>query len=378
MKSDDIESIQLRSEKKERCDCKAISHYVPREELRAIEYPKRINSIFVFPDSEAGINHSGEDAVQYATFLLNYGNGKLADNQKMNLPVGNATPVETIPWRYVLMKDESTESGEGVYSVVDNDLYYYLDKGKDRNNGDRTILKKHGKHQDKALNIFAMVNHPDSVVSPTYKAYNVGIALGTSLKLGGVKSHTPVENWQMAPLFNHEVGHILGLRHAWTRYDGCDDTPAHPNCWDHFDPRCKKGHSNNMMDYNNSQMALTPCQIGIATKNMHLLTHRSRKILLKDWCDYNPEESLIVYEDLHLDRHIDLKGDLIIKKGATLTISCRVHVPRGGSIIVEAGGKLILDGSYLHNDCGERWSGIKVYDGGIVEKQGEVLIENLD
>ena len=54
----------------------------------------------------------------------------------------------------------------------------------------------------------------------------------------------------------HELGHSLGLLHTWNQDDGCDDTPRNAGCWG---DTC----SNNMMDYNASQSALTACQLGI-------------------------------------------------------------------------------------------------------------------
>jgi hypothetical protein len=57
----------------------------------------------------------------------------------------------------------------------------------------------------------------------------------------------------------HELGHCMGLQHSWIADDECDDTPPNPNCWD--ENQCQGIPSNNMMDYNNSESALTQCQI---------------------------------------------------------------------------------------------------------------------
>ena len=53
-------------------------------------------------------------------------------------------------------------------------------------------------------------------------------------------------------------------------------------------------------------------------------------------------------------------GNIIIKPNRTLTITCKVSMPKDGKIIVERGGKLIVDGGMLTNSCGDMWEGINV------------------
>ena len=65
--------------------------------------------------------------------------------------------------------------------------------------------------------------------------------------------------WNASGLLRHELGHALGLYHSWSG-DNCNDTPNNPNCWDNTQPGCNP-NSNNTMDYNVSQDALTRCQI---------------------------------------------------------------------------------------------------------------------
>jgi len=82
-------------------------------------------------------------------------------------------------------------------------------------------------------------------------------------------------HWLPKNLLAHELGHSLGLSHTWCGDDGCSDTPENPNCWNNGDstgdvcggkyPRdyiCAVA-SNNMMDYNANQSALTLCQINM-------------------------------------------------------------------------------------------------------------------
>jgi hypothetical protein len=101
---------------------------------------------------------------------------------------------------------------------------------------------------------------------------------------------------------NHEVGHLLNLRHTWSSNDLCEDTPTgllyqefnngscspnfqYLNCWTYgpnpkacignnpattFSPCQDWTHvSNNIMDYNEQYPhAWTPCQIGLTEEDL--------------------------------------------------------------------------------------------------------------
>lgn len=70
--------------------------------------------------------------------------------------------------------------------------------------------------------------------------------------------------------------------------------------------------------------------------------------------------------------------DIIIKSGATLTISANVVLAKNTKIEVEPGGKLVIDGGKLYNRCG--WNGIVVQgiDGQAqnVSTFGKVTVQN--
>jgi hypothetical protein len=55
-----------------------------------------------------------------------------------------------------------------------------------------------------------------------------------------------------------------------------------------------------------------------------------------------------------------LEYDLIIPSGMTLTIKNTVNVGKDRKIIVAPGGKLVIDGGILTNECGKMWHGIEV------------------
>ena len=177
--------------------------------------------------------------------------------------------------------------------------------------------------------------------------------------------------WKAAGLFNHEVGHLYGLVHAWGYNDGCDDTPKHS-----LDIK-----SNNIMDYNSNMRAWTPCQIGKSQARMATSNSLSRKFLIDNWCRLNVDKSISITDSIEWNCKKDLEGNLTIKKGGVLKIWCRLSIPPKGKITVEPGGKLIV-GRYakIHQSCGEKWNGIEIVkfgdEQGIVEVVGEGKIED--
>ncbi|MDF1695379.1 MAG: hypothetical protein P1U56_06090 [Saprospiraceae bacterium] len=382
--SEKIDEIAMvRSDKKERCDCLDPNNYIPDARFPQFDDIKYIRVNFHYPNaSDSSYNFVREEAVIYSKGLLQSGNNKLKKNKKMNLPEGNDTPVYDAGYRYLLQKDPTTTTGYAVYEDIDDENWYFIKKGKNKNNYSRTVIKKFARNDDTILNIFAMAYPPDSIGRKGFSSGRAGIALGNSLKIAGIRKYGVNGAWRFSALMNHEIGHVYGLRHSWYKNDGCDDTPPNPNCWgSKKEGPCAGVTSNNMMDYNNQQIAITPCQIGMVKKSMHRESGKARKLLVKDWCEYDANKSLIISEDLQLDRAIDMKGDIIIEANASLRLSCRVHMPKGGKIIVQPGATLILNGCKIHNDCGESWGGIEVQSkgkvSGKIEYLGRVTIDNL-
>ena len=346
----------------------------------------KVNFHIMHPE-EGGNNFDEESAKAYIDRILFCANEKLSRNKKMNLPVGNDTPVLPTGFRYKIWPTDYIPNDDGIYHHYDDDLYFILSKGRHRNNYSRAVFKKYGIQKDSVMNIFVMGIHKDSLVSPTYKPSSNGIALGTWLKVAkwhynaqdtiykDGKMRLPKGPWFAQALLNHEVGHNLGLRHTWRGNDGCDDTPNHPNCWNEKKGgECAELWSNNVMDYNSRSDSWSPCQIGIAHKKMANKNDKIRKLLIKTWCEYDPEQTINIYDDVVWHGAKDLEGDIIIEPGASLTIKCRVSLPGGAKISVAPKGKLILDGATLENDCGQQWQGIEVWERN--NQKGEVIARN--
>ena len=357
--------------------CNDQLNYAP-DEWTTMKYI-RINVHFV-DDASGTKNFTKEEGKKFMWTLINNANKRLGDNQKMNLPVGNETPNLPTQYRYKIHPQPNDPEDDGFYVHYDDDLYYFINKGKYKNNYSRKVINKYNIGGDSIVNIFVLPHHPDSVKSKTYKPHGTGIALGSSLKMSGLYENQE-KPWAFATLLNHEVGHILGLSHSWVTNDRCQDTPKHPNCWDsNGAPPCNGAHSNNMMDYNNSQMSITPCQLGIIHKGFNKLKHKNRKVVQEDWCTFDPDSEILIDREVEWLGARDINKTIVISKTGSLKIGCRLSMAEDSKIVVEPGGVLILEECLLHNDCGYQWEGIEVQKlgdkYGEVKAYGEVTIEN--
>ena len=362
--------------------CGDISAYVPDTNHLALSPMKyvRVNVHFVNANDSTQ-NYNWHRARDFGPKLIEEANTYLARNRKMWLPRGNDTPVLPTRYRYVLTTSAGFEANGGIYCHYDDELFSFVSRGRNRNNYDRGVIKKYGIGLDSIVNLFVMPHHPDSIRSSTYTVTAAGIALGSGVKLSGIFESRKHPN-AFRGLVNHEIGHVLGLRHTWNSHDGCDDTPRHSNCWNRTDePPCDTAASNNLMDYNANQHAWTPCQIGKIHMNFAREGSLARKMLQRNWCTVDENQTLIITDSMVWHGAKDLEGHLVIKQGATLEIRCRVSMPKNGFIRVEPGGKLILRGARLHNACHEDWLGIEVQSEknktAMVASDQHSVIENL-
>lgn len=174
---------------------------------------------------------------------------------------------------------------------------------------------------------------------------------------------------------SHEVGHIFGLLHTnncagtifphedttncETAGDYVCDTPpdpywmydinpdscgtyladmtnimaaTHPNCMTHF----TDGQGGRMRYYLGNMIGV------LSNVLVHPITH-------------------YIDTDTLWNQNMHLNENVIITNNAKLTITSRIGIPEGLSIIVEPGSELIIDGGILTNTCGGLWEGIQVW-----------------
>ncbi len=350
--------------------CNQWKNYVP-DTSKLYKTPMRYLKVnfHIMQRADGSGNFDEEAAINYVNMLLWISNLTLeSKNQKMNLPVGNNTEVLPPRYQYVLTPDPSIPNDDGIYFHQDEELYFMVSRGRDKDIFKKDVIHKYAIQKDEVINIFFMAHHADSLKAESYHGTDIGVALGTSVKLLGLKTNydKPIDDtntvfyreWFMQGLLNHEIGHVLGLSHSWIKHDRCPDTPPHTNCWNYSAPPCNHV-SNNVMDYNVYRSAWSPCQIGIVHNNLSNKDSRQRKLLVKNWCDLDPNKTVKIRTDEIWDSSVDLFGNLIVENDATLTINCRVSIPKGGKIIIKPRGKLILGKTcLLENDCDDEWEGI--------------------
>lgn len=360
-------------------ECRDQLNYIP-DSNRMAEFPMRyvrVNFHWMNTTDQAFSLKNDQpfnekDAIEYTEGFMHACNYDLIKNRKLWLPHGNDIPVLPINYRLVLSGRPDDAEDDGIYFHYDDELYYYVDRGKNSNQFDREIFKEYAVQPDSVLNIFVLPHHPDSVASKTYPVNRVGIALGTYVKVSGIYGKKG-SFWDYRGLINHEIGHVFGLMHTWKYNDGCDDTVRHPgDCYSpNSRPGCDTLTSNNMMDYGYLQHALSPCQIGKVHKLMSKHTSNKRKLLEPVWCELKEDSTIIIRDSIDWKCDKDVEGHIIIEEGAQLTLHCRLALPSGAKIVVKPGGVLVLDNCWLHNDCGELWQGIEVQQ--VKDKKGEVI-----
>ena len=85
-------------------------------------------------------------------------------------------------------------------------------------------------------------------------------------------------------------------------------------------------------------------------------------------------EGYEITRNVTADCQAKLSGTINIRNGATLIISCDFYCAENANIIVDAGGKLIINGGTLTSHGDKLWQGITVK--GTAQNKGEVIITN--
>lgn len=213
-----------------------------------------------------GVKDSTNNGYIFAEKIIEKANFELANNKKMfRTPDGlDSTPVLKTKMQYLLMGVYFDRSDE-----FQNDDFFSGWK----------IADKFAVNPKSEINIFSIVPErggsgiANQILFPEAKNQEL------LTKVSYYSNYLKFPEWSVqyaASTINHEIGHLLGLRHTWNEDDDCDDTPRvfkndkgeWSQCWGfkENDPYCGKWSnlSNNIMDYNEHfPHAYTPCQISI-------------------------------------------------------------------------------------------------------------------
>lgn len=374
--------------------CSDFRNYMPdtlHPEFTPLRYV-RVNFHFV-NSADSTQNFVQPDAIRFSEELLKYVNYNLANNKRMFLPPGNQTPVLPTQYRYVLQPDTSIAGDKGIY-------FHYADTVFICNKKDNTQrspfslfyngqFDRFGVRKGEVINVFFLEHPPDSLGSATYKFTTNGVGKPDWAKIVGAFYHyqhrfndqpDPLQATAVfiAGLFNHELGHSLGLAHTWNLNDGCDDTPQHPNYWNYPDAPADKQDqiSNNVMDYNAYENAWSPCQIGKVQMNLASSNTLQRRMQEPFWCQYRPNATIRIAagDSVAWLGAKDFEGDIVLQRRAKLRISCRVSLPQNARVVVKKRARLYLDGGTLTNVCGQKWQGIAVQRG--LFAKGKIILQN--
>jgi hypothetical protein len=341
--------------------CNNYQNYVPKPAYleHFPGYKLRVNFHFI-DFEEGGYNYEPAAAREMVNSLMHSANVDLQKNNTSWLPYNNTYPVLPVGYEMVLQGQNNDPDDDGIYFHKTDEKAFYVHKGRNQNIQRREVIRAFEIGSDSIMNLFVMPHHPDSVLSSTYHVGAVGVYLGSAIKMAGMYELNQ-KGWAYRGVLNHEMGHALGLRHAWLA-DGCEDTPNHNNeCWSRTQtPPCDTAASNNVMDYNALQNAWTPCQVGRIRQNLAGIRQRNRRYLLPHWNQLDTTKNIIITDSLLWAGAKDLKGNLIIEKGASLKITCRVGMPVNSYILIRPGGRLVLEDAQLHHPEGKKWQGIQI------------------
>ena len=188
-------------------------------------------------------------------------------------------------------------------------------------------------------------------------------------------------------LLAHEIGHILELDHTFSgrhcyQPDYLEDiygSTGNSNC-----PHLNQGWvvaadasandrvTNNLMSYGpDNYTYISPMQAGV----MHRASVMGsvQKYIQEA---YSPVPYSITKEE-NWSFRMRLYQDIVVEQGGALHLGCNLTMPLQSRIVVNNGGRLVLDGGQVQPFTSQPWQGIAVNEGGVLELRN-INVANYD
>lgn len=361
---------------------KKIETYIP-DENTAIKHIKIAVNIFTGPGTIKNTAASVDAIHQMIEWL----NGFYTN-------VDSATyPIAGVPW----LKDTKIrfDLDERIFFYEGTTLY---------NNTSQYTLERYVASVDSTrldnLNIYITAGGKASPYSiPPYPRFILkdgGDITSPSLYANqGVYISTILPSYVNAQTLAHELGHCLDLFHTYNPsccHETCNasdpeylydlfgsNPPAY--CWEGGGFGCKitlgtNTCTNNIMGGNNMlNYYFSPMQIG---KMHRALSIKSVRKYVKDNTYNAVPLEINQYETWNFD--IRCYSDIVIKRGAALTLKGKILMADEAAIVIKRGATLIVDGGVI-TSSGQTWQGIK-NEGAknrmkrLFEKKGEVIFKS--
>ncbi|MDX2003627.1 MAG: T9SS type A sorting domain-containing protein [Chitinophagales bacterium] len=337
-------------------DCENYGYYLPERTVYInVHFMLKSDGTGNFNETWDGIRNNVHgfyvNGYRVANEMLDWINQTAqANSSNQYVVAGNILPVPTLDSKikFQLYTDPNDSNDRGIYFHRNDIAYDTLDM---------TYLKDNfSVHGDKVIDIFYTEALPDT---ETRNGIAAGIGANICIidNIYLIYRTNNYDYWTKDVVTYHEIGHCLGLHHT----SFCNP-PSVDQCADTYDlstwpDGCFPWNvGNNIMEYHNMQSCITPCQLNIIHSSLPNWLYAGG-----DECEITgPTDTITGNQYWIVSRYPE--GDVFIDSEATLTITCDVFMRSGAKIMVNRGGKLIVDGATITSLCaGKAWSGIEVW-----------------
>ncbi|OJX37566.1 MAG: hypothetical protein BGO87_11645 [Flavobacteriia bacterium 40-80] len=304
----------------------------------------------------------------YARFIkiIDWMNGLYAKNPD--------APIPGVPYKVDSIYDSKIRFKlEKIYfykdATPDSSYFYSTDYLHNKKLND--YLKEHFPERVKTLNLH--IFRGSYAKASGYSEYG---SIGTFYRVNPEMSEDDVHDWWLSKHWAHEIGHGLDL---WHTYDA--NGSYQQNCkstyrdflWDVYDttavPSGKGCNVDLITDKSNNNLmggqegnSMSVLQMGIAHRATVIENLYNKGYNMRDFVTGYGYWSKAIENNEVWNVSMKMYQDIVVKKGATLTIKTEIQMVPKAKIIVEKGAKLIIDGGVITNEkyYNKEWKGIIV------------------